>query len=61
MVTSEIENDDVVNVSMKIRRPLTEKQIHKVLSLYDGELKKDPTANWSLIVEKIIYDITKKV
>jgi hypothetical protein len=60
MITSEIEYDDVKNVSMRIRRPLTEKQVNKVLSLYDGELKQDPTANWSLIVEKIIYDITKK-
>lgn len=50
--------DDVKGVADFLKKELTEDQIKEVVSLYPGEQEEDPSAEWYLVVEKIIYDIT---
>lgn len=52
-----IQKEDVVNVSEHLGVLLTEEQIQWVLDNYDGYEQQDPTGNWTLIVEQMLYDI----
>jgi hypothetical protein len=54
MITAE----DVKGVADFIGRTLTQEQTDEVLKLYPGEQEEDPGAEWYLVVEKIVYDIT---
>jgi len=53
-----IAQEDVKGVAEFIGRTLTPEQTEQVISLYPGEQEQDPGAEWYLVVEKIIYDIT---
>ena len=56
MITAE----DVKGVADFIGKTLTQEQTDEVLKLYPGEQEGDPSAEWYLVVEKIIYDITSE-
>jgi hypothetical protein len=53
-----IAQEDVKGVADFIGRTLTPEQTEQVISLYPEEQEQDPSAEWYLVVEKIIYDIT---
>ena len=56
MITAE----DVKGVADFIGRTLTQEQTDEVLKLYPREQEDDPSAEWYLVVEKIIYDISSQ-
>lgn len=51
--------EDVQGVADFLRKELTQDQIRKVVELYPGEQEEDPSAEWYLVVEKIIYDLVE--
>lgn len=51
--------EDVQGVADFLRKELTQDQIRKVIELYPGEQNEDPSAEWYLVVEKIIYDLVE--
>lgn len=53
-----IEADDVKSVADSLGMALTQEQIDSVVKLYESEQDDDPSAEWYLVVEKIIYDVT---
>lgn len=53
-----ITSDDVRGVAEFLKKELTQNQVDEVISLYPEEQEQDPSAEWYLVVEKIIYDIT---
>lgn len=53
-----ITSDDVRGVAEFLKKELTQNQVDEVIRLYPSEQKEDPSAEWYLVVEKIIYDIT---
>lgn len=56
-MSAQITAEDVYRVANDLCIGITDAQVETVLELYDGEQAEDPTANWTLIVEKIIYDL----
>ena len=61
MKTNQITETDVLSVAKGLDIELLNEQVEKVLNLFDGESEDDPSANWYLVVEKIIYDIIDEV
>ena len=55
-----ITSDDVRGVAEFLKRSLTQEQVDEVIRLYPSEQEEDPGAEWYLVVEKIIYDITSE-
>jgi hypothetical protein len=49
--------DDVLKVAADLKISLSIQQAHKVLSYLDEEAGNDPSGNWLLWVENIIYNI----
>ena len=56
-MVSTIDKEDVLNIAQSINKELTEKQVNKVLHLYQHEEECDTTATWDLIVENCIYQV----
>lgn len=56
-----IDRQDIIGIADSIGKQLTETQIDEALSLYPSEADQDPDAEWYLVVEKIVYDITDPV
>lgn len=56
-MSAQITAEDVYRVANDLCIGITDAQVETVLELYDGEQAEDPTANWTLIVEKIIWDL----
>ena len=54
---SKIQKEDVIGVSRHLGILLTEEQIQWVLDNYDSHEQQDPSGNWTLIVEQMLYDI----
>lgn len=52
-----ITQEDVKGVADFIGKRLTDEQLNEVVKRYDSEQDDDPSAEWYLVVEKIIYDI----
>ena len=53
--------DDVVKVAMDLNLNPSVTEINEVLKYYPTECKEDPTANWTFIVENLLYNcITPK-
>ena len=61
MKTNQITGTDVLSVAKGLDIELLNEQVEKVLNLFDRESEDDPSANWYLVVEKIIYDIIDEV
>jgi hypothetical protein len=54
-MTQEISKQDIINVAKSINKSLSESQINWILENYDNYKNEDPKANWSLIVENMLY------
>lgn len=52
-----ITTEDIYLVANNLGIGLTDDQVQDVLEQYPFEQEEDPTANWSLVVEKIIWDL----
>ena len=53
--------EDVISVGNDLKfPPLTEAQINIVLSRVDAQADSDPTGNWRVWVENILYDVVPK-
>jgi hypothetical protein len=56
-----IKKEDVQQVikslSNFVEANFTEEEIQEVIDRYESEQADDPGANWSLVVEKILYDL----
>ena len=55
-----IQEADVKQVAASIKQNLTEVEIGEVIKRYDSAQEQDPTENWSLIVESIVYEIVSE-
>ena len=49
---------DVANIAKELGMNPTLKELEEVLKLYEGEQEDDPSAEWYLVIEKILYDLT---
>jgi len=52
-----ITKEDVYTIANKLKLTITDDQIRMVLELYEGEAEQDPSANWSQVVENLIYSL----
>ena len=52
-----ISEQDVYQVANDLGIEITDDQVQQVLELYPAEQEQDPTANWDLVVEEIIYNL----
>jgi len=59
MKTYKLIEEDVIDIAKTIGKVLTEKEVEWVLLCYEDFQRQDPTATWNLIVEDLIYSITK--
>jgi hypothetical protein len=48
---------DVINVAESIKKAVTSEMISEVIKRYPFAQKQDPTANWSLVVEQLVYEV----
>jgi hypothetical protein len=53
-MVSNIEREDVISVADNIGVKLTDKQIDKVITMYNHEEECDPNSNWIEIVKNCI-------
>jgi len=52
-----IDKHDVIRVAKSLGKTLTDKQVQFVVNEYPAWQETDPTANWSSVVEDVIYFI----
>lgn len=57
---SKICTEDVLKVAQSLKQEMFIEEIQEVIELYSSAEKEDPTANWSEIVEQLIYNIKNK-
>lgn len=50
-----ISKEDILDVAKPLGVTLTNTEIEWVRLCYDDSQRQDPTANWSLVVEDLIY------
>jgi len=56
-MSNQIKREDVLQVSNDLKIKVNEKVIQWVLDNYEGFQADDPTSNWNLVVESMLYDI----
>ena len=55
-ITNKITEQDVYDVSNRIKQPLSQDDVLYILQNYDSE-EKNSQDNWSYIVEEMIYNL----
>lgn len=56
-MSNQIKKEDVLQVSNDLNIKVNEKTIQWVLDNYESFQNDDPTSNWNLVVESMLYDI----
>ncbi|HEY4755778.1 MAG TPA: hypothetical protein VIH28_06975 [Ignavibacteriaceae bacterium] len=54
---NEIIDLDVETIADSLKKELTDAEIQEVLKRYPAAQNQDETANWSLVVEDLIYQV----
>jgi len=60
-MSNQIKREDVLQVSNDLKIKVNEKVIQWVLDNYEGFQADDPTSNWNLVVESMLYDIPEEL
>jgi hypothetical protein len=60
-MSNQIKREDVLQVSKRLDIKVNEKIISWVLENYEGFQADDPTSNWNLVVESMLYDIPEEL
>ena len=57
MKTCKIIEEDVIDVAKSLNMTVTPEQIDWVLDCYEDSQRQDPTAEWNLVVEDLLYQL----
>ena len=60
-MSNSIQKEDVLQVSKRLDIKVNEKTIKWVLENYESFQNDDPTSNWNLVVESMLYDIPEEL
>ena len=60
-MSNKIQKEDVLQVSVDLKIKVSEKVIQWVLDNYESFQADDPTSNWNLVVESMLYDIPEEL
>jgi len=50
-----ITKEDIIDVANSINVELTESEIYWILSYYKDAQEQDPSGNWNMVIENLIY------
>ena len=56
---SNITTEDVFNVADSLNMEISETVAEEVLYRYEEEQDDDPSANWTLVIENILYNLIR--
>jgi len=60
-MSNQIKREDVLRVASDLKIKVNEKVIQWVLDNYESFQADDPTSNWNLVVESMLYDIPEEL
>lgn len=59
MKTSHLTKEDILSVAYDLKMDISDERVDEILESYDDYRTQYPEDNWRIIVEIILYDITK--